>query len=293
MINKKLFTSRRYLMAKQRTHKILDRPILSYFLLAIFVLIVQNIGLYADNFVSMGLTGMTYQEFRQAGVSASVSGIFQALFTFLILVLFKFWFKPDFKGCLAKDTIKTGLIMLLPVLVIHWAGSIVSIITFGMGNIFFAFLHALAPGFGEEIAYRGLGISNYMRTIKDKKKIKVIFWVSSITFGLIHLLNMTAGGDPISVLVQAVYATGIGMAFGAVFLRTGNLWPTIIAHCSLDFLEFIRADLTASGGLMMGLGVGDWITIAASLVAAVIGLRLVREEYYDEIMQVWNDKWSK
>ena len=132
-----------------------------------------------------------------------------------------------------------------------------------------------------------------MRTIKDKKKIKVIFWVSSITFGLIHLLNMTAGGDPISVLVQAVYATGIGMAFGAVFLRTGNLWPTIIAHCSLDFLEFIRADLTASGGLMMGLGVGDWITIAASLVAAVIGLRLVREEYYDEIMQVWNDKWSK
>ena len=183
--------------------------------------------------------------------------------------------------------------MLLPFLVIHYAGSIVSWITLGTGGVLIPLLRATAPGFGEEMTFRGLGVANYMRKIKSKDKIKVIFWLSSISFGLIHLTNIIAGGDPKSVVIQSFYAIGVGMLFGAVYLRTGNLWPTILGHWSVDFFEMIRADLYDSGGLMTGMGIGDWITIVAGIFGAFWALRLMKPEHYDEIMDTWAKKWNK
>ena len=141
--------------------------------------------------------------------------------------------------------------------------------------------------------FRGLGVANYMRKIRDESRIKVIFWLSSIVFGLAHMGNITAGGDVFSVVIQSVYAIGVGMLFGAVYLRTGNLWPTILGHWSVDFLEMIRVDLSGSGGIMTGMGIGDWITVAAAVFAAFWALRLMRPENYAEIMSVWSRKWNK
>ena len=50
-------------------------------------------------------------------------------------------------------------------MVFHYTGSIVSWITLGTGGVFIALLRATAPGFGEEIMFRGLGIANYMRNL--------------------------------------------------------------------------------------------------------------------------------
>ena len=141
--------------------------------------------------------------------------------------------------------------------------------------------------------FRGLGIANYMRKIKSKDQIKVIFWLSSAVFGLIHLFNIMAGGDPKSVIIQAVYAIGVGMIFGAVYLRTGNLWPTVLAHWSVDFMEMIRVDLFDSGGIMTGMGIGDWITVGAGVFAAFWAIRLMNPKYYDEIMEIWAKKWNR
>ena len=183
--------------------------------------------------------------------------------------------------------------MLLPFLAIHYAGSIVSWITLGTGSAIIALLRAAAPGFGEEIMFRGLGVANYMRKIRSEGQIKVIFWLSSIVFGLIHLGNIFAGGDPKSVVIQAVYAIGVGMLFGAVYLRTGNLWPTILGHWSVDFFELTRVDLSGSGGVMTGMGIGDWITIVAGAFGAFWALRLMNPKFYGEIMEVWAGKWNR
>ena len=220
-------------------------------------------------------------------------GIGVALAALLAAWLFKLWFRPDFNGCLQKDGLKEGLLMLLPFLAIHYAGSIVSWITLGTGSALIALLRAAAPGFGEEIMFRGLGVANYMRKIRSEGQIKVIFWLSSIVFGLIHLGNIFAGGDPKSVVIQAVYAIGVGMLFGAVYLRTGNLWPTILGHWSVDFFELTRVDLSGSGGVMTGMGIGDWITIAAGAFGAFWALRLINPKFYGEIMEVWAGKWNR
>lgn len=278
----------------KRKHRILDHTIISYFLLAMFVtLMLQFPGGFIDELIGKVIPGYGTEEIVAGKTVMSYAGVGAAAAALLAALLFKLWFRPDFEGCLSKARLKEGLLMLLPFLVFHYAGSIVSCITLGTGSVFIALLRAMAPGFGEEVMFRGLGVANYMRTIKSKDQIKVIFWLSSIVFGMIHLENIVVGGDPKSVVIQAFYATGVGMLFGAVYLRTGNLLTTILGHWSLDFVEMVRADLYASGGIMTGMGIGDWITVAASVFGAFWALRLMNPKYHDEIMEVWAKKWNR
>ena len=273
---------------KKRNHKVLDHPILGYVLLGLFAMIVTELVGQLDIIINNNILGPELTSSSQLG-----SGIGTAIGALVALGLFKLWFKPDFKGCLQAKGLLTGILLLAPVLIIHYVGSIVIWVTFGTGSVLLALLCSLAPGFSEEVAFRGLGIANYMRTIQSEKQIKVIFWLSSILFGLVHATNIFYGGDPFAVSIQTVYAVGIGMALGAVYLRTGNLWPCILGHMSLDFVEFIRGDISESGGVMTGMGVGDWITTFAALVAAIWALWLMRPKYYPEIMEIWNKKWNK
>lgn len=279
---------------KKREHKILDHTIISYFLLAILVSLFEDIlGTRIDKLIGNVIPDYTIETVVMGKTMDLTVGIGVALAALLAAWLFKLWFRPDFNGCLQKDGLKEGLLMLLPFLAIHYAGSIVSWITLGTGSALIALLRAAAPGFGEEIMFRGLGVANYMRKIRSEGQIKVIFWLSSIVFGLIHLGNIFAGGDPKSVVIQAVYAIGVGMLFGAVYLRTGNLWPTILGHWSVDFFELTRVDLSGSGGVMTGMGIGDWITIAAGAFGAFWALRLINPKFYGEIMEVWAGKWNR
>ena len=279
---------------KKREHKILDHTIISYFLLAILVSLFEDIlGTRIDKLIGNVIPDYTIETVVRGKTMDLTVGIGVALAALLAAWLFKLWFRPDFNGCLQKDGLKEGLLMLLPFLAIHYAGSIVSWITLGTGSALIALLRAAAPGFGEEIMFRGLGVANYMRKIRSEGQIKVIFWLSSIVFGLIHLGNIFACGVPKSVVVQAVYAIGVGMLFGAVYLRTGNLWPTILGHWSVDFFELTRVDLAGSGGVMTGMGIGDWITIAAGAFGAFWALRLMNPKFYGEIMEVWTGKWNR
>ncbi len=278
---------------KERQHKVLDHPILGYFLLAIYVSIFSSLGGLIDTPLAMILPGYGSQVTVMGRTSMTALGVGTAFAVLVSASIFWFWFRPDFKGCLKKKDIAAGLLMLLPFLVFHYVGSVVSWFQFGIGNVLIAFLRAFAPGFSEEFMFRGLGVANFMRTIKEEKQITTIWILSSVVFGLVHILNGLVGADPLAALIQSVYAIGVGLILGAVYLRTGNLWPTIIGHLTVDFMEFIRRDMSASGGLMTGMGFGDWITIAAAVFAVFLAIRLMNKKYYPEMMELWNDKWGK
>ena len=279
---------------KTRNHKILDHPILGYFLLMFFSFIVSS---FVSSFIDSKLLGALIPGYAikkdMLGMEViQASGLGDAVGSVLAIGLFYIWFRPSFDGMLKKKYLLQGLIFLAPVLLIHWVGSIVSWTQFGIGSVFLAFLKAFAPGFSEETAFRGLGVANYLRKVQTEKGVVTIFWLSSIVFGLAHVANALAGAPLLISIGQAAYAAGIGMLLGAVYLRTGNLWPTILGHMSVDFMEFIRGDLGSTGGIMSSMGVGDWITIVAGVLGIILGLYLIRPSKRAEIVDLWKTKWS-
>ena len=281
---------------ERKKYAVLDHPIIGYFLLALFGFIVMQMGSVGDTILGFLIPGyLAYAEMNGMKIPVG-SGVCVAVVSVATVAIFFWWFKPYFKGMLKKKALLTGLLMLLPFLLFHYAGSVVSWFEWGTTTVWgvcMAFLRAFAPGFGEEITFRGLGVANYMRTIKNEKGIYVIFFLSSAVFGLIHLVNFFSGASLGVSLIQSVYAIGVGMVFCAVYLRTGNLLPTIIGHLTVDFMEFIRNDVSASGGVMQEMGIGDWITIAAGAFAAGWGIFLIRKKYHADIMALWADKWSQ
>ena len=279
---------------KEREHKILNHPILGYFLLIFFVMIIAQVVSYIiDNMILAGVISGYAVTQTIAGVEQTqATGIGFAVGAVLAIGLFYLWFRPPFDGMLKKKDLLKGLALLAPILIIHWIGSIVSWVQFGTASVLLAFLRSSAPGFGEEAAFRGLGVANYMRRNPTEKGIIRILWLSSVIFGLVHVTNAIAGA-PLSLSIgQAAYATGVGMVLGAVYLRTGNLWPSILGHMSLDFLELIRSDIGGAGGVISGTGVGDWITIIAGAAGIFWGLYLVRPAKRPEIVELWKNKWN-
>lgn len=78
----------------------------------------------------------------------------------------------------------------------------------------------------EETLFRGFilrGMLGQFRTLAA-----VI--VSSVVFGLLHLFNLKAGGDPALIAAQIVSAAGIGSVFAAMTIRCGSVFPAMILH---------------------------------------------------------------
>lgn len=83
----------------------------------------------------------------------------------------------------------------------------------------------MCVGFLEEIIFRGFLFKAMCRT-----NVKSAVIVSSITFGIGHIVNLLNGAEFLSTLLQVAYAMAIGFVFTIIFLEGKSLWPCIIAH---------------------------------------------------------------
>ena len=88
-------------------------------------------------------------------------------------------------------------------------------------------LSMLCVGFLEEVIFRGL-----LFQALAKENIKTAVIVSSVTFGLGHILNLLNGSgmELIANLCQIVGAVACGFLFVILFYRGGSLIPCIVAH---------------------------------------------------------------
>lgn len=102
----------------------------------------------------------------------------------------------------------------------------------------------LCVGFIEEVLFRG-----FLSQAIAKDNVKTTIIISSITFGIGHLLNIINGSgmELAENLFQAVGATAFGLLFVMLFYRSGSLLPCIISHSAINILSAFadRTDLTA------------------------------------------------
>ena len=278
-------------MDKKR-HKLLDNPILGYFLLAIYGGLFSLAGTYLDVIIGMGIKGYAGERTTFGVIITDAKGVGNAFTALIAFYFFYRYFSPEFKGVFRRENFFKGLAMIAPFLLAHYAGSFISWYEFGAAGIFIALLRALAPGFGSEIVYRGLGISNYMRTIRSEGEIMPIFFLSSLTYTLIRIIDIIEKENSIVLITLTFYIVGTGMLFGAVFIRTANIWTCIFAHLTINFLEYARLDVEGIDGTVGGMGIGDWVTAITGICGIFLSLYLMRSKHHKDIMRIWRDRWS-
>ena len=96
----------------------------------------------------------------------------------------------------------------------------------------------LCVGFLEELIFRGF---LFRAMCRDSIKWAVV--VSSVTFGLGHIINLLNGSGMgvAENLVQIFFAVLIGFLYVIIFHRGGSLWPCVISHGVLNSLSAFSA----------------------------------------------------
>lgn len=128
-------------------------------------------------------------------------------------------------------------------------------------------LSMLCVGFLEEMIFRG-----FLFNAMAKNGVKSAIIVSSVTFGIGHIVNLFngSGAELLPNLLQVIYAVAIGFTFVMIFYKTKSLIPCILTHSIFNSLSAFsnEAVMTPEKQVFSGL----IITIIAGGYALYIAL---------------------
>lgn len=214
--------------------------------------------------------------------------IIAGLLMLILLIFFRGKCNFGFKGGLPK----LGILLSLPALIVPlW--NILQIklydapLVAGTTAVIAAIFHGIGPGVSEEVFCRGFTVSNLMRIWKDKpNRIFLSVLVSGAAFGLLHAVNVIVTGDAFAAIIQVIYTAAIGIFYGAVFVRSRNIWGVIIMHTLTDVSAFIAV----FDGNVTGMDIA--FCAVGSLIFIAIALYLIRPAKRAEIDALWEDGWS-
>lgn len=122
----------------------------------------------------------------------------------------------------------------------------------------------LCVGFLEEVIFRGL---LFKAIAKDNIKSAIV--ISSVTFGVGHIINLVNGSgmDPLNNLCQIVFAIAVGFLLVTIFYRGGSLLPCIIVHAAINTLSTFANDTNLTAEMhLLHLVVLIVITVAYTLI---------------------------
>ncbi len=132
---------------------------------------------------------------------------------------------------------------------------------------FFTFaVYCLSVGVFEEILFRGILFGVLAeRFSKDKKGLLKTYVLSSVIFGVIHLLNLFTGANVGATLLQACYSVLTGGLFAYALLKSKNVLISALVHAVYNFCGLL---FTAE----LGLGYGSVIDLPTALTMLVVCL---------------------
>ena len=110
----------------------------------------------------------------------------------------------------------------------------------------------LCVGFLEEVIFRG-----FLFKALAKENVRTAILVSSVTFGLGHILNLIngSGTEFADNLWQVIVAIAIGLLFVLLFYFGGSLIPCILTHSAINVLSTFAKEtgLTVEKGIALHL----------------------------------------
>ena len=64
--------------------------------------------------------------------------------------------------------------------------------------------------------------------------------IPALFFGLMHMTN-AVNGEKAPALIQTGYSIVVGLVFGAIYIRTGDLFSVMLAHAAIDITNYVFA----------------------------------------------------
>ncbi len=197
---------------------------------------------------------------RSIGAESLASAVFAVAASLFLFFWLKKHGKLEWFG-LCKATVSAkAFLFYIPLIVLTgknlWGG--VAMNYDAMGTVCFI-VKMLCVGFLEELIFRG-----FLFKAMSRNSIKWAVVVSSVTFGLGHIINLINGSGMglAENLVQIFFAVLIGFLYVIIFHRGGSLWPCIISHGVFNSLSAFCAE----GEEMIYLIILCVLTVAYALV---------------------------
>lgn len=115
-----------------------------------------------------------------------------------------------------------------------------------------ATMSMILVGYVEEMIFRGF----LFKAMLSGGKAGTAIIISSLTFGMGHIINLFTGQASFETIIQVIFAISWGFILTMVFYRGGSLIPCIIAHAMIDVFAQYSTDSALA----------DWIYVGATIV---------------------------
>ena len=177
-------------------------------------------------------------------------------------------------GLCKSDIPASKMLFYVPILLLFtvnlWYGAVLNVTP--LETVLYV-LSMLCVGFLEEMIFRGL---LFKAMIKDGVKSAVI--VSSVTFGIGHIVNLIngSGAELLSNILQILYAVAIGFMLVMIFYKTKSMIVCIAMHSIFNALSAFanEAVITNQNSIISAL----FIIIVAGGYALYIALKVKDNE---------------
>ena len=161
----------------------------------------------------------------------------------VLLFLKKHGLSRDYGLCAPKASAKS-MLFYIPILVMLTANLWYGVtLNYGVLETVLYILAMFCVGFLEEVIFRGL-LFEAMR--KDNVKAAII--VSSVTFGIGHIINLIngSGAELLPNLLQVIYATAAGFMFVMMYYKSKSLICCIVTHGAFNALSVFANEANAT-----------------------------------------------
>jgi len=184
------------------------------------------------------------------------------------------------KGVSVTKTVSTGLLPVLGFILLM----LILALLLGVFNPdptvlivdykWFVFFLALVPGIWEELAFRGVILSNLQRKCSPEMSVLI----SAVLFGLFHLSNLVKD-DLTTVVIFAIMSTAFGIGWGYIVVKSNSVLPAVFIHYAVDVVLtgplFVDVGLATDTSLFL---LSTGLTILFPIVCVILARMLFRKE---------------
>ncbi|RJX25524.1 MAG: CPBP family intramembrane metalloprotease [Acholeplasma sp.] len=126
-------------------------------------------------------------------------------------------------------------------------------------------IECFSIGFLEELIFRGILLLFLFQAFSHiKYRVFITILISSLVFGLFHITNVFEGAPLSSTILQIGYSFLMGILWASIYMKTGNLWFSMVLHALYNFFGQVMFYLGTVDGRY------DPITIAVTVIFATL-----------------------